>query len=168
MATTLISTLSAETSALPNSPVPAARADMSELSHSDRTFIEKAAKGGMKEVEVSQAVEGRLTDPQVKSFAQMMVTDHTAANTELASLAARKGVTLPMDNMKTSEKWAKKDKDLDEDYVKEMKSDHEDAVKLFEKATKSDDADIAAFASKTLPTLQHHLSVVTDLKKMEK
>ena len=165
VATTLFSTLSAETSALPNSPSPTvtARDDMSKLSHSDRSFIEKAAKAGMKEVEISQVVEGRVMDPQVKNFAQMMVADHMAANTELASLAAQKGVTLPKESTKASEKWAKKDKDLDKDYVKEMKEDHEDDVKLFEKGQHSDDPDVAAFARKTLPTLQHHLSVITEL-----
>jgi putative membrane protein len=165
VATTLFSTLSAETSALPNSPSPtiAARDDMSKLSHSDHSFIEKAAKAGMKEVEISQVVEGRVMDPQVKNFAQMMVADHMAANTELASLAAQKGVTLPKESTKASEKWAKKDKDLDKDYVKQMKEDHEDAVKLFEKGTQSDDPDVAAFARKTLPTLQHHLAVITGL-----
>ncbi|MEO6994542.1 MAG: DUF4142 domain-containing protein [Lacunisphaera sp.] len=135
------------------------------LSHSDRSFLEKAAKSGMKEVDVSKAVEGRVMDPQIKSTAQMMITDHTAANTELMALAAEKGVALPADDMKASEKWSKKDKDLGKDYIKEMKEDHEDAVKLFEKASKSDDPEIAAFARKTLPTLQHHLAMVKEIDK---
>jgi putative membrane protein len=135
-----------------------------ELSHSDKSFLEKAAKSGMKEVDVSKAVQGRLSDPQVTATAEMMVTDHTAANTELMALAARKGVTLPVDDMKVGEKWTKKTKDLDDDYIKEMKSDHEDAVKLFEKGSKADDADVAAFAAKTLPTLQHHLAMVKEIK----
>ncbi len=167
-AVTLLGSLSAaDSSASPNSPTLNTRAD-SGLSHSDKSFLEKAAKAGSKEVEVSQAVEARLTDPQVKAFAQMMISDHMAANTELLALAARKGVSIPTDDVKASDKWSKKsakDKDLDEDYVKEMKEDHEDAVKLFEKAAKSDDADIAAFARKTLPALQHHLSMVKELKK---
>ncbi len=141
---------------------------MSKLSHSDRSFIEKAAKAGMKEVEISQIVEGRVMDPQVKNFAQMMVADHMAANTELASLAALKGVTLPKESTKASEKWAKKDKDLDKDYVKQMKEDHEDAVKLYEKGEKSEDPDVAAFARKTLPTLQHHLAVITGIDQAMK
>jgi len=168
VAATLLGSLSAaDSSALPNSPTHISRADTG-LSHSDKSFLEKAAKSGAKEVEVSQAVEGRITDPQVKSFAQMMISDHMAANTELLALAARKGVSIPSENVKVAEKWSKKsakDKDLDEDYVKEMKEDHEDAVKLFEKASKSDDPDIAAFARKTLPSLQHHLSMVKELKK---
>lgn len=139
--------------------------DSTKLSHHDKAFFEKAAKAGMKEVEVSQAVQDRLMNPQVKDFAQTMVTDHTAVNNELSALAARKGVTLPAADSKVAEKWGKKDKGVDKDYIGEMVDDHEDAVKLFEHASKSNDADIAAFAQKTLPALQHHLMMAKDLKK---
>jgi len=141
------------------------------LKHGDRAFFEKAAKAGMKEVEISQSTLDHLSNPQVKSFAQMMVSDHSQANQELMALAAKKGVTLPSKELKYDEKWSKKatkDKDLDEDYIKQMVDDHEEAVKLFEKASKSDDTEIAAFAQKTLPTLQHHLTMARDLKKMVK
>jgi putative membrane protein len=146
---------------------PAYRADSSTISHSDRTFLEKAAKGGMKEVDISKAVQGRVVDSQIKSMTQMMIADHSATNAELSALAARKGVVLPSNDMKVVEKWSKKDKDLDEDYIEEMKDDHEEAVKLFEKGAKSDDPEIAAFASKTLPGLQNHLSMIKELKKMK-
>jgi len=54
---------------------------------------------------------------------------------------------------------------VDKKYIKEMIEDHEDAVKLFEKATKSDDAMSPPLPRKTLPTLQHHLGEAQDLKK---
>ena len=166
---TLFSSLSAaQTDSAIDSAVLTKRADASGLSHSDRSFIEKAAKAGTKEVEISQAVEGRVTDPEVKAMAQMMIADHTAANAELMALAARKGITVPGEDMKLGEKWSKKAKDLDEDYIKEMKEDHEEVVKLFEKGSKSDDPEIAAFAQRTLPGLQHHLSMVKELKKTVK
>jgi putative membrane protein len=75
-------------------------------------------------------------------------------------------VSLPAKEPKLDDKWMKAGKDLDEDYMEAMVSDHKDAVDLFEKATKSDDADIAAFAQKTLPTLQHHLDRAKELKKI--
>jgi putative membrane protein len=140
----------------------------SNLKRSDRNFFEKAAKSGMKEVAVSQTSMDRLMNPQVKSFAQMMVNDHSAANSELMALAAKKGVTLPPKDMKLEEKWSKKSKDVDEDYMDAMVDDHQEAVDLFEKAAKSEDAEIAAFAQKTPPTLQQHLSMAKDLKKMVK
>lgn len=142
----------------------------SHLKRSDRHFFEKAAESGMKEVTVSQATMDRLVNPQVKSFAQMMVSDHSQANQELMALAQKKGVVLPAKDktMKFQDKWSKKTDDLDEDYMKEMVDDHQDAVELFEKASKSDDPEIAALAQKILPKLQQHLSMAKDLSKVVK
>jgi putative membrane protein len=139
----------------------------SKLDRSDRNFFEKAAASGVKEVTVSSGAMDRLTNPQVKQFAQMMVSDHSAANAELLALAATKGVTIPAKDKaaKLDEKWSKKTKGVDQDYMAEMVSDHKDAVELFEKASKSKDADIAAFATKTLPKLQQHLTMAQDLHK---
>jgi putative membrane protein len=174
---TLATALVAQTEPAASTPARDARAprqagnDMNKdnkLSHADRNFFEEAAKSGMKEVEVSAAVKGRLANTEVGSFADQMVADHSAANTELMALAARKGVTLPADKKDYAEKWSKNQKNVDEDYIKTMEDDHEKAVKLFEKASKSDDADIAAFAQKTLPKLQMHLDHARMLKKSVK
>jgi putative membrane protein len=75
-------------------------------------------------------------------------------------------VTLPVQDAKLAEKWSKKNDEVDEDYVEEMVSDHKDAVELFEKATKSKDPEIAAFAAKTLPKLQQHLTTAKSLEKL--
>jgi predicted outer membrane protein len=42
----------------------------SNLSHSDRKFIEDAAKGGMAEVELAKIAQERASSPEVKQFAQ--------------------------------------------------------------------------------------------------
>lgn len=152
------------------SPPPASTVNIEKgppkLSHHDKAFIEKAAKSGIKEVAVSQAVVNRLTNPQVRDLANAMITDHTAANGDLTSLAMAKGVMLPaVDTAKLAEKWNEKSDNLDKKYVHEMVEDHDDAVELFEKATKSDDPDVKAFAQRMLPTLQHHLRMAKDLKK---
>ena len=140
-------------------------AQTAELSHADRAFLEKAAKAGNKEVAISEAVQPNLTTPSTKEFAQMIASDHAKANEELRTLAASKGVVLPPPDAKLTQKWSKNDKDADEDYIKEMVSEHKDAVELFEKAAKSKDADIAAFAEKTLPTLRQHLEKAEAEKK---
>lgn len=149
-------------------PTPTEAPGGANLSHGDKAFLKKAAKSGMTEVAISEAVLDHLSNAQLKSFAQMMVTDHTAANNELASLAASKGVQLPPQNPDLVTDWSKKTDDVDSTYLKKMVSDHEEAVKLFEKASKSSDPDIAAFAQKTLPTLQHHLGMAQDLKNQVK
>lgn len=178
---TFSTSLLAQTEALPNTPTPSADApeapaarqagslnNDNKLSRADRNFFEEAAKSGLKEVEVSNAVKGRLANTQVNAFAETMVADHTAANTELQALASRKGVMLPADKKDYTEKWTKKDGDIDEDYLEAMEDDHEKAVRLFEKASKSEDAEIAAFAQKTLPKLQHHLDQARTLKQTVK
>jgi putative membrane protein len=147
------------------SPTPTPTPETGKVSHHDKEFLKKAAKSGMAEIAISQAVIDHLSNADLKAFAQQMVTDHTAANNELASLAATKGVMLPPQDPDLITDWSKKTDDVDRTYVKKMVSDHESAVKLFEKASKSSDADIAAFAQKTLPTLQHHLMMARDLAK---
>lgn len=151
-------------------PTASERRDMmdnAKLDRGDRNFFEKAAKSGMKEVAVSKATMDRLMNPQVKQFAQMMVGDHSKANAELMALAQKKGVVLPpKEDMKLMNEWSKKTDEIDEDYMEEMVDDHEEAVELFEDASKSDDAEIAAFANKQLPTLRQHLTMAKDLKKI--
>jgi len=156
---------SSSTSNDPGLTTPTTR-DNSKLSHRDRTFFEKAAKSGAKEVQVSQAVLPNLGSSAARDFAQKMIDDHKRANEELKTLAAQKGVSLPVETDKYLNKWSKNTKDTEDEYLAEMKDDHKDAIDLFEKAAKSDDPDIAAFARKTLPTLQHHFSMLqTDLSK---
>src|SRR5205823_969270 len=59
--------------------------------------------------------------------------------------------------------------DFDKQYVSAMLDDHEKAVKDFTKEAKSSkDADLKAFADKTLPTLQEHLGMVKDLQSKMK
>ena len=141
----------------------------SGVSHSDKNFFEKAAKAGTEEVAVSQAALPHLTNAEVKAFAQMMISDHSGANEELKALAARKAVTLPAKQPDT-DKWDKaKAKNYDEEYIKKMVNDHKDAVDLFTKtARQADDADVRTFASKTLPTLQHHFDQAKSLKEKVK
>jgi len=75
------------------------------------------------------------------------------------TIASVKNVTLPMKEVNT-DKWTRKNvKSFDEDYMEKMVSDHKDAVSLFEKESKKgSDAQLAAFAAKTLPKLREHLA----------
>lgn len=136
----------------------------------DQEFYDKAAISGMFEVKASEIAVRRATGPQVKSFAEMMVTDHSAANAKLKALAAQKKVVLPStldkDHQKSLDKLskAKPGKDFDETYVDLMEDGHDKAVKLFEKASKNaKDPDVSAFAAATLPTLRQHKEVVEAL-----
>jgi putative membrane protein len=139
-----------------------AAAPATKLSRGDHNFFTTAAEDGMAEVELGKLAQQKGSSEQVKSFGATMVTDHTKAGDELKALAGSKGVTLPSTpgkHQKDIDKLGKKSgADFDRDYAKHMVDAHKKAVSLFQKTAKSSgDADVKAFAAKTLPTLQQHL-----------
>ena len=69
-------------------------AQAADVPSADKTFMKKAAEGGLLEIQASQIAVQKTQDSQVKSFADKMVTDHTKAGDELNALAQSKGVTL--------------------------------------------------------------------------
>jgi putative membrane protein len=145
--------------------------DDNKLAASDAKFVTEAATGGMMEVQLGQAVADKTTNDEVKQFAQRMVTDHTNANNELKALAQQKNVTIPNEldpkHQKTMEKiTAKTGTDLDKAYMQAMVKDHKKDVSEFQKAANdAKDADVKAFAAKTLPVLQEHLTMAQNLNK---
>lgn len=57
-------------------------------------FMEVATMSNLTEVKTSQLALQKSTNPQVRAFAQQMITMHTQAQQELQALAASKGVVL--------------------------------------------------------------------------
>lgn len=133
---------------------------------SDTSFVNDVAVGGMAEVEMGKLASTKATDPEVKKFGQMMVTDHSKANDEFKALAAKKGWKLPteLDSSHKSmldELKGESGANFDKEYVEEMVDDHEADVKAFEdKAKNAADPDLKAFAEKTLPVLRKHLEAI--------
>jgi putative membrane protein len=143
------------------------------VSKKDQEFFNKAAGGGMFEVEAGKLAQSKGQSDGVKSFGSMLEKDHSAANDELKALASKKGVTLPSaipaKMQKTLDKLGKS-KHFDKDFVHEVGlKDHKEDISLFEKTSKgAGDADVKAFAGKTLPTLKEHLKHAEELKKTGK
>jgi putative membrane protein len=137
----------------------------SSLSHSDRKFIEEAAKGGMAEVELAKVAQERASSPEVKQFAQRMEQDHSKANEQLRQLAQEKGVTMPAgpklgEKHEMSKLSKLQGEEFDRAYMDHMVKDHEKDVKEFRKeAQKAKDPDVKAFAQQTAPILEQHLQL---------
>lgn len=159
-----------------------------QLTDSDRTFVMNAADGGMFEVMAGQLAikkdsmmvdsmgsDSMTTDSMgtgtmtgldsagIRSFAQMMVTDHTKAGNELKTLADKKSVTLA--TTLTTAKQQKLDSlnalsgsAFNRAYIKMMVSSHQETVDMFQKESDSgSDADVKSFSSTWLPTFKTHL-----------
>lgn len=142
-----------------------------KVAKGDRKFIEKAAGSGMFEVQVSQLATARASSPDVKSFAGMLVDQHTKANDELTQLANAKGVELPAApphamRREIDQLGQENGKAFDKDYIENVGiKQHQKDIKEFEKARKDvKDPDLKAWITKTLPVLKEHLAQAEKLQ----
>ena len=133
-------------------------------------FVEDASAKGLAEIETSKLALQKSTAADVRAFAQQMIEDHTAANKELAAIAARKNLEVSDDAelMNKAKEFILKQRDgesFDEAFANNQVNAHQNTIDLFQQASVSKDADLAAFATKTLPKLKHHLQMAKALQK---
>jgi putative membrane protein len=135
----------------------------SKAATSDQSFLTEAVAGGLAEVELGQLAAEKSSNPEIKKFAERMVTDHGKANDQLKQIAAQKGIDLPTEpsatHKATKERLSKLSGDeFDKAYMSNMLSDHKKDVAAFRKeSTEGKDPELKEFATKTLPTLEGHL-----------
>jgi putative membrane protein len=135
----------------------------SKSATSDQSFLKEAVAGGLAEVELGQLAAQKSSNPEVKKFAERMVTDHSKANDQLKEIVAQKGIDLPAEpsakHKATKESLSKLQGDeFDKAYMSNMLSDHKKDVAAFRKeSTEGKDPQLKEFATKTLPTLEDHL-----------
>jgi putative membrane protein len=151
-----------------------AGASAQPVSDSAKQFMMKAGAAGNTEVAASQVALTMAKSDRVKSFANMMVNDHTNANNELKSMATRMNVTLPDSVMPKQhdelDKLRKTSaKSFDKQYMDMMVKDHKEAVGLFQKGSQNlDNTDLKTWAGNTLPKLQMHLDSAQAIQKSVK
>lgn len=125
-------------------------------------FVEMAASSGMFEVKSSELALERAKSDDVKAFAQMMIDDHTKANKELMTIAMAKNLPAPAEPTGPAAEhmaavMAAEGDGFDAVYMEHQAKAHAEAIMLFQaQSVSNNDADLAAFAAKTLPTLQMH------------
>ena len=134
----------------------------------DAAFVAKAASGGRMEVELGTLAEKKAAAPAVKAFGQQMAKDHGKANQELSAVATQAGILVPGEmaaehRATVQELSALEGEAFDRRYVPLMVEDHEKDVAAFREQASAGDSAIAAWAKKTLPTLEHHLEMAQKL-----
>jgi putative membrane protein len=136
------------------------------------TFIKQAAEGGRFEIESSKLAQQRGRSPEVKSFAEKMVHDHTQANKQLADAAQKAGTTVP--DVALTKKHATTVSNLrersgaafDRAYADAQVTAHQETVELFSTYSKQEsNPAIKQFAEQTLPKLRQHLDMAKDMSR---
>jgi len=152
-------------------PMAHAQATAGGAAVNDALFAEVAAIGGLSEVTLGEIGLQRATNPELKSFSQKMVDDHTKMNQELTSLAARKRIALPRALDVRSQFCAQSlqgapRESFDKCFAKAQLTAHMEAVAAFEaEAERGQDADMKALAARALPHLKEHLQMIKPIAK---
>jgi putative membrane protein len=139
------------------------------ISNTDKQCVNSALQDGMLEVAVSKEAAERSTNKDVQSFAKQMIQAHSKANDQLRQIAQKGGlqtpVTMGTKNDSEMQKLSKfNGSKFDDAYMRFAIKTHEKAINMFTKEAKEGtDQDLKTFASQTLPTLQHHLSMAESL-----
>lgn len=131
----------------------------------DQNFVAKAAQGGLAEVQLGRLAEQRAASPQVKAFAQRMVSDHAKADQDLTRIAQSQGLTVPTeldskDQATEQQLSGLNGKAFDTAYMRDMLQDHRRDIADFQKeAQVGEDPTVKNFAQKYLPVLRQHLQM---------
>ncbi len=135
----------------------------------DKMFVQKAAEGGLFEVQMGQLAAQKADNPEVKEFGEKMVHDHTMLNDQMKPVAESLGVTPP-DHLDAKDQ-AEYDKfnamsghDFDQAYIKMMVMDHRKDLRDFrheEAATQ--DSQLKEAVAGGEKVIAEHLHMITDL-----
>ena len=142
------------------------------ISPSTAAFVKEVAISDMFELQSNKLAEDRGNAVE-KSFAAMMIKDHTKTSDELKALVKGGDVKAELPTALDSSHQSKLDKlngykgaDFSSEFDSQQVGAHKDAVSLFERYAKGgDNPKLKDWAGKTLPALQHHLEMAQALNK---
>lgn len=145
------------------------KADENTLSSADRSFITLAAEANLAEIETAKTVQARSKDSAEKDFANRMITDHTQASQNLATLAKANGITLgdessANDRNQKDELQKLSSAKLGHAYLRDELQDHKQAISEFESEIEhGHNQAVTNYAEQTLPTLEDHIRIAENL-----
>ena len=136
-------------------------------------FAKNVAASNTFEIRSSELAQQRAQSADVKSFAQKMISDHTKAGQEFKSALQTANISPPPPEQPDAKQKAILTKlqkvegaAFDKAYLSAQLTGHQQAVALFRNYSKAGKtAPLKDFAQKTLPTIEHHLTMVQDLSK---
>ena len=133
----------------------------------DTEFYRLAMQSNQKEIAAGNMARDQAEDQEVRDYADMMVTDHTAMNQQVQDAAGTADAATPApDPTATAELQGQTGADFDRAYIDMMVMDHQKAVAIFENAAQNASTDEAkTLATNALPKLRDHLQRAQQLQQ---
>jgi putative membrane protein len=155
-----------------NTVLPADTAGNPNASTQDARFVMQASAGGMAEVMIGHLAMQKGQTQAVRDAGQMMVTDHTRANTQLMGIAQTvmlKSAYRPnaMQREMCRQLQSAPASQFDTMWDQDMIHAHQQTIALFKmEGHEGQNPQLRQFAMATLPVLYKHLHVVEGLSPM--
>ncbi len=130
-----------------------------QISNDPTVFVKSAALGQLTAIELARLAQSKTQSGTIHSFAARMLKDYGALRAELAAVARKQHLDVPNTLDYEDEQVVKQGSDqsgaeFDGWYVRQMRIETLDANALFQAATRMEDAELAAFAKRSLPLLE--------------
>lgn len=128
----------------------------------DAEFTYEVVASNYGEIKLAELANQRSRNNEVKNLAQTLLADHTTALNELKTLAQAKAISIPVEERETAERKIdnladKSGQEFDKEWTVEMLAMHKESIGKFEDRLEStEDAELKAYISKTLPVLKKH------------
>ncbi len=144
--------------------------DGEDVNATDRQFVMSAAMANRAEINAGQLAATRGTNAAVRSYGQMMVTEHTQAQNDLRSLASDEGIAMS-DTIDAAHQalmtrlMSLSGYQFDTAYIKSQVMDHQNSILLFQTEISSGDNDRAQnYANTYLPKIQQHYRTADSIR----
>lgn len=128
-------------------------------------YVENAASGDLFEIESSRLALSMSRNPQVRSFAQMLIDHHTTLTNQVAAAARTDGLSPPPPRLLPQHQAALQRlqsagmANFDTAYKNEQITAHQEALNLHSSFARDGDRPaLRAAASQAVPIIQQHLS----------
>lgn len=137
----------------------------------DKSFLRKAAEGGLAEIEFGHLAAQKGASDEVKTFGQKMVDDHTKLNEKMAPIADSMGVTVPRHLNKEDQAEYDKLSSLsgdafDKEYITAMVKDHHTDLREFRaEANSTTDPTIKQAVSDGAIVIHEHMVMIDKIAR---
>jgi putative membrane protein len=143
--------------------------EAASIDESVSDFLTEAADARMMDLAQGRLAVKRGTTEDIRQYGALMIKDQARLLDGIQKLAKAKKVALPKkisdereEGLATLEE--KTGKDFDKKFMQMITIDHRRDIRKFKNAGTIDDKDVAAFASKHLPTIENHLAQAKEIK----
>ena len=140
------------------------------FSDTDKTFLKNSTEDNLAEIKMGELVVKTTKNPEIKAFAEKMITDHKALNAGAKPVAMKAGVDLPTTPSVTADAEYLKLKVLtgdtfDKSYVKTADADHhEDLNKVKQENTETQNPEMKKLTAHAGSVIAKHTQMVDAIK----